>query len=168
MLKTTRLPDKPTSSKNNSSKSVSSKNNNSKPVSKRNDSNGEVNGFGINRNDVKHAKKSGKLSKSGKSKSKKTSKSQNLAKSGKKSSKSGNSTNFNATEDGPKFLTPDAKTTFNRLRLAFAEASILRFFDPECHIQIKTDASSYDINGVLSLLTSGINLDGIVTKVDFS
>ena len=50
--------------------------------------------------------KSQKLSKLGKSKSEKTSKSQNLAKSGKKSSKSGNSTNFDATEDGPKFLTP--------------------------------------------------------------
>ena len=62
------------------------------------------------------------------------SKSQNLAKSGKKLSKSGNSTNFDATEDGPKFLTPDARTAFNRLRLAFTEAPILRHFDPECHI----------------------------------
>ena len=68
--------------------------------------------------------KTGKLSKSQKSKSEKTSKSQNSAKSGKKSSKSGNSTNFDATEDGPKFLTSDAKTAFNRLRLAFTEAPI--------------------------------------------
>ena len=28
-------------------------------------------------------------------------------------------------EDGPKFLTPDAKITFNCLRLAFTEAPIL-------------------------------------------
>ena len=84
----------------------------------------EVNGFGVGENGVEHAKKSGKLSKSGKSKSEKTSKSQNLAKSGKKLSKSGNSTNFDATEDGPKFLTPNTRTTFNRLRLAFTKAPI--------------------------------------------
>ena len=75
-----------------------------------------------------------KLSKSGKSKCKKTSKSQNLAKSRKKSSKSGNLTNSNATEDRPKFLTPNTKTAFNRLRLAFTEAPILQYFDPKCHI----------------------------------
>ena len=69
--------------------------------------------------------KSQKLSKSGKLKSEKTSKSQNLAKSGKKSSKSGNSTNFDATKDKPKFLIPDAKIAFNRSRLAFTEAPIL-------------------------------------------
>ena len=85
----------------------------------------EVDGFGIGRNDVEHAKKlrksskSGKLFKSGKSKSEKTSKSQNSAKSGKKLSKNRNSTNFDATEDGPKFLTPDARTAFNHLQLAF-------------------------------------------------
>ena len=89
---------------------------------------GEINRFGVGRNGVKHAKKSGK------SKSEKTSKSRNSAKSGKKSSKSGNSTNFDATEDGPKFLTPDARTAFNRLRLAFTKAPILRHFDLECHI----------------------------------
>ena len=68
--------------------------------------------------------KSRKSSKSGKSKSEKMSKSRNLAKSGKKLSKSWNSTNFDATEDGPKFLTPNAKTAFNCLRLAFTEAPI--------------------------------------------
>ena len=86
---------------------------------------GKVNRFGVSKNDVKHAKKSGKLFKSEKSKSKKTFKSQNSAKSRKKLSKSGNLTNFDAIEDGPKFLTPNAKTTFNRLRLAFTEALIL-------------------------------------------
>ena len=42
-------------------------------------------------------------------------KSRNLAKSEKKLLKSRNSTNFNTMEAGPKFLTPDAKTTFNCL-----------------------------------------------------
>ena len=69
--------------------------------------------------------KSQKLFKSGKSKSEKTSKSRNSAKSGKKLSKSGNSTNFDATKDGPKFLTPDARTAFNHIWLAFTEAPIL-------------------------------------------
>ena len=43
------------------------------------------------------------------------SKSRNLAKLEKKLSKSRNLTNFNATEDGLKFLILDAKTTFNCL-----------------------------------------------------
>ena len=78
--------------------------------------------------------KSQKLFKSGKSKSEKISKSQNLAKLGKKLSKNRNSTNFNTMEDRPKFLTPNARTAFNYLRLAFTKAPILRHFDPECHI----------------------------------
>ena len=119
MLKTTRSPDKPAPSRNDGSRSASSRNDDSKPASGRNDGDGEVDGFGIGGNGVEHAKKSGK------SKSEKTSKSRNLAKSGKKSSKSGNSTNFDAMKDRPKFLTPDARTTFNRLRLAFTEAPIL-------------------------------------------
>ena len=91
-----------------------------------------------------------KLSKSRKSKSKKMSKSRNLAKSGKKSSKRGNSTNFDATEDRPKFLTPNARTAFNCLRLAFTEAPILWHFDPECYIWIETDALGYAIGGMLN------------------
>ena len=94
--------------------------------------------------------KSRKWSKSGKSKGEKTSKSRNSAKSGKKLSKSGNSTNFDTTEDKPKFLTPDARTVFKHLWLAFTEALILRHFDPECHIWIETDALGYAIGGVLS------------------
>ena len=53
----------------------------------------------------------------------------------------------------PKFLTSKAKEAFNRLRQAFTKASILRYFDPECHIQIETNASGYAIRGVLSQLT---------------
>ena len=131
MLKITKSPDELVPSKNDGSKSASSRNNNSRPASGRNDGDGEVDRVSVGGNGVEHAKKSDKmsksrkLSKSKKSKGKKTSKSQNSAKSGKKLSKSGNSTNSDATEDGPKFLTPDARTAFNRLRLAFIEASIL-------------------------------------------
>ena len=125
MLKTTGSPDKPALSKNNVSKSASSRNNNSKSAFRKNNSNNKVNGFSIGRNSIEHAKKSRKLSKSGKSKSEKMFKSQNLTKSGKKLSKSGNSTNFDATEDKPKFLILDAKIAFNRLRLAFTETPIL-------------------------------------------
>ena len=111
--------------------------------------------------------KSWKLSKSRKSRSKKMSKSQNSAKSGKKLSKNGNLTNFNVTEDRPKFLTSDAKTTFNRLQLVFTKAPILWHFDLECHIWIETDALGYAIDSVLSQLAFETRPDGIVTKTDF-
>ena len=81
-------------------------------------------------------------------------------------SKNENSTNSDTTKDGPKFLTPNARTAFNCLRLAFIEAPIFQYFDPECHIWIKTDASDYAIGGVLSQLTSGTNPDGVVTKAN--
>ena len=81
-------------------------------------------------------------------------------------SKSGYSPNFDATEAKPNFLTPGAKEAFNCLRLAFIKALILRHFDPECHIRIKTDASSYVIGGMLSQLASGTSLDGVVTKTN--
>ena len=87
--------------------------------------------------------------KSGKSKDQKTSKSQKLAKS-KKPSKSENSPNFDTTETGPNFLASKARAVFNRLQLAFIKAPILWHFHPECHIRIKTDASGYAINDVLS------------------
>ena len=130
MLKTT---NEPAPSKNNGSRLASSRNNNSRLASERNDSNGEVDGLS---GGVEHAKKAGKL------KSQKTSKSQKLAKSGKNSSKSRNSPNFGATECGPSFLTPKARSAFNRLRLAFIEAPIFWHLDPKCYIRIKTDASS--------------------------
>ena len=99
-------------------------------------------------------------------KSKKTSKSWNLAKLGKKLSKSRNSTNFDATENGLKFLTPDARTDFNRLRLAITEAPILQYFNPECYIWIETDASGYAISGVLNQLISRTSPNGIVIKIN--
>ena len=97
------------------------------------------------------------------SKVQKSSKSRKLAKS-KKSSKSGNSPNFGATETGPSFLTPKARSAFNRLRLTFTEAPIFRHFDPECHIWIETDALGYAISGVLSQLVSGTSPDRVVIK----
>ena len=64
IMKTTGSLDKPASNRNNGSKSAFSRNDNSRLVSGRNNSNGEVNRSGVSENDVEHAKKSGKLSKS--------------------------------------------------------------------------------------------------------
>ena len=164
MLKTIRLSDKPAPNRNNISRWVSNKNNNSRSASKRNDGNNEVNWFGVDRNDIEYAKKLGKLFKSRKSKSEKMSKSWNLAKSRKNSSKSGNSTNLNTTEDGPKVLSPNAKTTFNCLWLAFTKVPIFWHFNPEYHIWIKTDALGYAIGGVLSQLTSRTSPNKVVIK----
>ena len=71
MLKTTRSFDKPASNKNNGSKLAFSKNDNSRPASEKNNGNGEINRFGVGRNDIEYAKKSEKLSKLRKLKSKK-------------------------------------------------------------------------------------------------
>ena len=144
-------------SRKNGSRSASSRNNDSRPASGRHEGDGKVDGFG---GSVEHARKSRK------SKGQKTSKSRKSAKSGKNSSKSGNSPNFGATEAGPSFLTPKARSAFNRLRLAFTEAPILRHFDPECHIRIKTDISGYAIGSVVSQLASKTSPDGLVTKAD--
>ena len=51
------------------------------------------------------------------------------------------------------YLTPDARRAFTQLKQAFTKVPILRHFNPECHIQIQTDASGYAIVGVLSQLT---------------
>ena len=110
-------------------------------------------GDGVDSGGVEIAKKSRK------------SKDQKLVKS-KKLSKSGNLPNFNAKEAGLSFLIPGAREAFNRLRLAFTEALIFWNFDPECHIQIKTDVSGYAIGGMLSQLASKTSLDRIVTKID--
>ena len=61
-----------------------------------------------------------KLSKTGK-----LFKSQKLAKLRKKLSKNENLLNFNAKKNGPSFLTPDARMTFNYLWLTFTKALIL-------------------------------------------
>ena len=52
------------------------------------------------------------------------------------------------------YLIPNAEQAFIQLRQAFTKAPILRHFNVECHIRIKTDASGYAIGGVLSQLIS--------------
>ena len=64
--------------------------------------------------------KCGKLLKTGK-----LSKSQKSAKSRKKLSKNGKLPNFDAKENVPSCLTPNTRTAFNHLRLAFTKALIL-------------------------------------------
>ena len=120
MLKTT---NEPAPSRNDGSRSASSRNDNSRPASGRNEGNSEIDGFG---GDVEHAKKSGK------SKSQKLAKSQKSFKSGKskgeklkKPPKSGNSPNFDTKDTGQSFLTPKARSAFNRLQLSFTKAPIL-------------------------------------------
>ena len=110
--------------------------------------------------EVKIAKKSGK------SKGQNTFKSQKLTKSGKSKgkkskepSKSENSPNFYGNDSGPIFLTPEARSAFNCLRLAFTKAPILRHFDLEYYIQIKNDVLSYVISDVLSQLASKTSFD---------
>ena len=84
------------------------------------------------------------------SKTRKLSKSQKSAKLGKELSKNWNLPNLNTKKNGPSFLTPNTKTAFNHLRLAFTKAPIHQYFDLECYIWIETNASSYAINGMLS------------------
>ena len=155
MLKITELSDKPAPGKNNGSR----------PGSERNNGVGKVDEFG---NDgVEYAKKSGKLKDQKSAKSWKLSKSRKSKdKKPRKLLKSGNSPNFGTMKSGPSFLTPKARSALNRLRLAFTKAPILWHFDPEYHIQIEIDASSYAIGGVLTQLASGTSFDGVVTKID--
>ena len=74
---------------------------------------------------------------------------------GKKAQKTSKSKNLSKSQKtvGSDFLTPGAKLAFTELRQAFLKALILYHFDPERHIWIETDASSYAIGGVLSQLT---------------
>ena len=92
------------------------------------------------RSESQKSAKSQKLSKSEKSKGEKL----------KKPLKSGNLPNFDTKNNGPSFLTPEARSAFNHLLLAFTKAPIFWHFDPECHIWIETNASGYAIGGVLS------------------
>ena len=52
-----------------------------------------------------------------------------------------------------RFLTSRAREAFDYLRQTFTQAPNLWHFNPKCHIQIKTDASGYVIERVLSQLT---------------
>ena len=97
-----------------------------------------------------------KSQKSSKSKSEKS----------KKLSKNENSSNFDALEAGPSFLTPKARATFNCLQLAFTKAPILWHFDPKCHIWIEIDILGYTIGHMLSQLAFGTRPDRVAIKTD--
>ena len=108
-------------------------------------------GVNVSGDNVKLANKSRKL------KSQKLAKFQKLFKSRKwkdeklkKPSKSKNLPNFNIIKAGLSFLTPDARISFNHLRLAFNNTQIFWHFDLECHIWIKINASGYAISGMLN------------------
>ena len=57
-------------------------------------------------------------------------------------------------EVGTDFLIPETRLAFTQLKQAFIEAPIHHHFDPESHIRIETDVSSYVIGDVLSQLSS--------------
>ena len=86
-----------------------------------------------------------------------------------KSAKSKSWTKSGNNLEKPKFLTSKTKEAFNCLKQGFTKALILQYFDSECHIQIKTDASSYAIGEILSQLTPNqLTLDeAIGSNVDW-
>lgn len=77
----------------------------------------------------------------------------------KKSAKSKNpvklfkSQNTSINVRATKFLNSKAIVAFTQLRQVFIKALIFGHFDPECHIRIETNASSYTNSGILSQLT---------------
>lgn len=56
---------------------------------------------------------------------------------------------------GARFLTPKPSIVFICLRKAFTKTPILYYFDSECHIQIKTNASDFGIGRIFTQLTLG-------------
>ena len=76
-----------------------------------------------------------------------------VGKKGQKTSKSKNLSKSKKTVKSD-FLIPKARLMFIELRQAFIKAPIFHHFDPEYHIQIKTNVLGYSINRVLSQLTS--------------
>ena len=67
--------------------------------------------------------------------------------------------NFRNRKTRTDFFTPKARLVFTQLRQTFIKAPILYYFDLECHIRIKTDASGYAIGGVSSQLAFGTKPD---------
>ena len=67
-------------------------------------------------------------------------------------SKSKNLSKFKKTELG--FFKFRARIAFTKLKQAFIKAPILHHFDPERYMRVKTNASGYAIDEVLSQLTS--------------
>ncbi len=66
------------------------------------------------------------------------------------------------------FLTSGAKKAFTHLQKAFTKAPILRYFDLECYIWLKTDVSKYAIGRVLRQMTSDQHFSGHVTNEDLN
>ncbi len=64
------------------------------------------------------------------------------------------------------FLISEAKKTFIHLRKVFTKTPILKYFDPECYIQIETHALGYAIGRILSQITSDQYFSGHVTYKD--
>lgn len=58
--------------------------------------------------------------------------------------------NMKKMSSGADFVISKARLTFTYLKKAFTKALILYHFNPERHIQIKTDTSSYAISGILN------------------
>ena len=50
------------------------------------------------------------------------------------------------------FFTPKARLTFTLLKQMFVKTPILHHFDSKFHIRIKTNASKYQIGGILNQL----------------
>ncbi len=74
--------------------------------------------------------------------------------------------NFVRVNPGTEFLTPEAKKAFIHLKKAFTKAAILRHFDLEPDIRIRTDVLGYAISGVLSQMTSDQHFSDHVTHKD--
>ncbi len=74
--------------------------------------------------------------------------------------------NFAKVNSGIDFLTSEAKKAFIHLQKAFTKALILKHFDPECHIQIETDALGYAIGGIFSQMTLDHYFSGHVIYKD--
>lgn len=58
------------------------------------------------------------------------------------------------------FFISEASLAFTLLKKVFTQALILYYFDPKCHIWIKTDALGYVIGRVLTQLTPKTGLAG--------
>lgn len=56
-------------------------------------------------------------------------------------------------KSGTTFLTLEAKLAFSKLRQVFSLTPILYDLDPECHICIETNVSSYAIGKILTQQT---------------
>ena len=54
-------------------------------------------------------------------------------------------------------LTEHTKSTFENVKLALTKLVTLKFYDPECDLQLTTDASDFAIGAVLQQIREGIS-----------